>query len=428
MVREKDFEKLFSEKFSDFVETPSEKVWSGIQRKLSISDFFQFSLNSLNIYYVAVTVAGLVGGLLLFNGSEESYSPQDEVQITDTILPELILPENSAQQVHEKSLQIHDESEAIKKSENLRSIRIETPEKKEKIEIVLKDSSVAPEQLSGEIPGKETQSQNQRTAVADFSMSVSEGCGPIKVAFKNISENAIDFKWNFGDGIESNQMNPVYLFNQPGKWIVQLEATDYYGNKSMAYDTVTVKTKPKAQFDFVAESNGFSDAQVYFYNYSKDAVNYFWDFGDGNKSGQMNPTHNYGRRDKYEVKLIAFSNDGCTDTLVVNDIFPDSDYFVRFPSAFSPNPSSPGDGRYSVGDLGNQVFYPVFNGVEHFQIMIFNRSGLKVFESNDIQLGWNGYYRNQLVKPDVYIWRVTGRYRNGKTFEMSGDVTVILRR
>lgn len=428
MAEEKDFEKLFREKFSGFEETPSDHIWHGVQRKLSFSDFFHFSLNSLNIYYVAVAVAGLVGGLILFTGNDEGSFLQDDLQITDTIFPESLFPENSAKEVHEKTLQLNEKSEITEEYKNVRPIRTDTTDKKEEMDIALKGSSVVTEQLTEQIYGKEPQKQTQRIALADFRMSVSEGCGPIKVAFTNHSENAIDFKWNFGDGIESNQMNPVYLFNQPGKWIVQLEARDYYGNVSLAYDTVTVKTKPKAQFEFVAESNGFSDAQVYFYNYSKDAINYLWDFGDGNTSEQMNPTHIYGKKDKYEVKIIAYSNEGCSDTLVLKDIFPDSDYFIRFPSAFSPNPSSPGDGRYSVGDIGNQVFYPVFNGVEDFQIVIFNRAGLKVFESNDIQLGWNGYYRNQLVKPDVYIWRATGRYRNGKPFELSGDVTVILRR
>lgn len=428
MVREKDFEKLFSEKFSEFEETPSDHVWHGVRKKLSISDFFHFSLNSINIYYVAAMLAGLIGGLILFTGSDEGSSSQEELLITDTISPELQLPENSEKEIQGNPLQISEKSGIIEEYKSVGLIRKDIADKKDEIEISLIDNFEVSGQLNENIPEKETHLQAQRTVLADFRMSVSEGCGPIKVAFSNISENAIDFKWNFGDGIESNQMNPVYLFNQPGTWIVQLEATDYFGNVSLAYDTVTVKVRPKAHFEFVAESNGFSDAQVYFYNYSKDAVNYLWDFGDGNISEQMNPTHIYGKKDKYKVKLIVYSNEGCTDTLGLNDIFPDSDYFVRFPSAFSPNPSSPGDGRYSVGDIGNQVFYPVSNGVEDFQIMIFNRAGLKIFESNDIQLGWNGYYRNQLVKPDVYIWRVTGRYRNGKPFELSGDVTVILRR
>jgi hypothetical protein len=71
MAEEKDFEKLFSEKFSEFEETPSDHVWHGVRRKLSISDFFHFSLNSINIYYVAAMLAGLIGGLILFTGSDE---------------------------------------------------------------------------------------------------------------------------------------------------------------------------------------------------------------------------------------------------------------------------------------------------------------------------------------------------------------------
>lgn len=428
MAEEKDFEKLFSEKFSDFTETPSEKVWSGIQRKLSFYDFFHFSVNSLNIYYVAVMLTGLIGGLILLNGNDEKNSLAEEIHITDIVTPESFITEKLPNETTGSEDNIDEKSEITQELKDKRKGKKLAPVKGESFELLTENGKESQEKLTSAIIEDVSQQKTQRIAIADFTVSSSEGCGPTRVEFTNLSENAIDFKWDFGDGIKSNQMNPVYLFTKPGEWIVQLEATDYYGNVSLAYDTITVKTRPKAQFEFVAESNGFSVAQVYFYNYSKDAAYYLWDFGDGNTSEQMNPTHIYGQKDKYAVKLVAYSKEGCTDTLVLNNIFPDSDFFIRFPSAFSPNISSPGDGRYSISDISNQVFFPVWNGVGEYHLQVYNRTGMLMFESNDLQVGWNGYYRNQLVKSDVYIWKVTGKYMNGKPFVLTGDVTVILRR
>jgi len=60
-----------------------------------------------------------------------------------------------------------------------------------------------------------------------------------------------------------------------------------------------------------------------------------------------------------------------------------------------------------------------------FQLKVFNRKGLLLFESKDISIGWDGYYNEQLMKQDVYIWKIRGKFNNGKTFVESGDVTLI---
>ncbi len=51
------------------------------------------------------------------------------------------------------------------------------------------------------------------------------------------------------------------------------------------------------------------------------AVNYQWDFGDGNTSDLLNPSHTYTTNGTYTVRLIVTNSNGCTDTLVkANDV------------------------------------------------------------------------------------------------------------
>ena len=77
-------------------------------------------------------------------------------------------------------------------------------------------------------------------------------------------------------------------------------------------------------------------------------------------------------------------------------------------------------------DSRNDVFHPVIKeDVEEYQLKIFNRSGLLIFESNDINIGWDGYYLQKLMPQGVYVWKVRGRFAKGRSFVEMGDVTLL---
>jgi hypothetical protein len=48
-----------------------------------------------------------------------------------------------------------------------------------------------------------------------------------------------------------------------------------------------------------------------------------------------------------------------------------------------------------------------------------------MFESFDINRGWNGIFDGEPVQYGVYLWRARGRFANGQPFDKSGDVTLI---
>jgi len=64
-------------------------------------------------------------------------------------------------------------------------------------------------------------------------------------------------------------------------------------------------------------------------------------------------------------------------------------------------------------------------GVVEYNLYIYNRWGELMFESKDVDVGWDGYYNGKLCPQDVYIWKVEGKFINGKTFEKTGDVTLL---
>jgi gliding motility-associated-like protein len=90
---------------------------------------------------------------------------------------------------------------------------------------------------------------------------------------------------------------------------------------------------------------------------------------------------------------------------------------INIPNAFSPN-----------GDLLNDVFKVVTTqeNITAFSMMIFSRWGEEVFESHDIDSGWDGKVKGLTAPGDVYPWKITYRIgSDGKETVLHGTVTLI---
>jgi gliding motility-associated-like protein len=86
-----------------------------------------------------------------------------------------------------------------------------------------------------------------------------------------------------------------------------------------------------------------------------------------------------------------------TDTVTIKEYCP---YSLFIPNTFTPN-----------GNSLNEVFYAYGNNIVSFQMFVFDRWGLQVFESNDINHGWNGVYKSHDAQQDVYVWKI--KYKVG---------------
>lgn len=73
-------------------------------------------------------------------------------------------------------------------------------------------------------------------------------------------------------------------------------------------------TPPQSGFSFRQDAE--NQLMVTFTNESQSAVNFQWDFGDGNTSEEADPVNTYSEFDTYTVRLIASDNLGVIDTLI----------------------------------------------------------------------------------------------------------------
>lgn len=174
---------------------------------------------------------------------------------------------------------------------------------------------------------KEQTAEPIRILVADFTPEFSEpdSLGQYDITFINNSENANSYLWDFGDGTNSTENQPVHRYQMGGIYTVRLTAYDAEGNDQIAR-TLEVNHQPKADFEIeTCDSLSFAPCPVRFFNHSVNAALYLWDFGDGTTSTESDPVHHYQRGGTYTVRLIAKSQwgeDKTTKTVYVADAPP----------------------------------------------------------------------------------------------------------
>ena len=113
------------------------------------------------------------------------------------------------------------------------------------------------------------------------------------------------------------------------------------------------------------------------------------------------------------------------DSLFTNQTPTPPQHTIQFPNAFTPNSNGPTNGYYTPGIPNNDVFHPEYKGVVEYHLSIFNRRGELIFESDEINVGWDGYINDRLASQGVYIWKARGRFSNGENFEKFGNVMLI---
>jgi len=131
--------------------------------------------------------------------------------------------------------------------------------------------------------------------------------------FTDRSQNAISFNWDFGDGTNSIEKNPIHTYSTAGIYTVNLTVSNENGiNSKLATINVSEKTVsilPVANFTANATS-GYYPLSVQFTDLSENAVSFKWDFGDGANSIEENPIHTYSTAGKYNVTLMVMNETG----------------------------------------------------------------------------------------------------------------------
>jgi len=249
---------------------------------------------------------------------------------------------------------------------------------------------------------------------ASFTGVELNGCAPIcpeitSTSVVNAPSNIVNYEWRLSDGTIVDGASPVFgdcFDNETGNSIfygLELEVTTNEGCKDVHNEPnyIEVYHNPIANFFYLPENPDVIDPIVTYTNTSSYADFYNWSFTGIGNSTDVNPVIEYpAEPEDYEIELIAITNEGCTDTAWATVEILDRIIFY-VPNTFTPD-----------NDNFNETFQPVFtHGFDpgDFNLLIFNRWGDIVFESNDASIGWDGTYgaeSNRIVRDGTYVWKI----------------------
>ena len=162
----------------------------------------------------------------------------------------------------------------------------------------------------------------------EFRADVTSGTAPLTVQFEDlssVSEDIIEWHWDFGDGEESYEENPVHEYWAAGIYPVSLTIMDSLGNVDTEVKEAFVIVDSDAPLHAEFTSTNRRTSRARFINQSSgDITEYLWDFGDGQTSTAQNPYHRYYTRGIYTVTLTVYGPGGTTHTEVEEDFFTNS--------------------------------------------------------------------------------------------------------
>ncbi|HPE41108.1 MAG TPA: gliding motility-associated C-terminal domain-containing protein [Bacteroidales bacterium] len=94
---------------------------------------------------------------------------------------------------------------------------------------------------------------------------------------------------------------------------------------------------------------------------------------------------------------------------------PDEDKKLFIPKGFTPN----NDGK-------NDLFFVYADWeVDSFEITIYQRGGIIVYKSNDIQQGWDGLFQNMDAPQGAYVYIITYKNQKGDDKMLKGTLNLI---
>lgn len=164
---------------------------------------------------------------------------------------------------------------------------------------------------------------------AIFSPSKTTGCSPMTVTFSNTSPGGTNtYYYDFGDGTlltktDKSTVQHTFITNTVRDFVVKMVAENDCGRDESSY---TIRVAPNTVLpELVVNANekeGCAPFKVNFYNNSRGANLFKYDFGDGatllTRSAPEVVSHTFTKPGTYTIVLTA--SNGCSDTTTTESI------------------------------------------------------------------------------------------------------------
>lgn len=266
------------------------------------------------------------------------------------------------------------------------------------------------------------------TDVAAISMNVVD-CAPVVAGFEfdnniclndcitltdtSVGSTIVSWEWDFGGAVSpttSSLQSPTICFDSVGVFDISLTITSLYGQVSTVTNSITVNVIPTitAEHDTIIELS----QEAVLTAIPSTSGSFEW-IPDDFVECPTCATTTASPIDSTMYTVHFVDDNGCkaqSQVLVLVN-FREG---VGVPTAFSPN-----------GDGMNDILYVKGIGLASVNLMVYNRYGELVFETNDQEVGWDGTYNNRAESNGVFTWVLQYAFVNGKRGIQKGNTTLI---
>ena len=138
--------------------------------------------------------------------------------------------------------------------------------------------------------------------------------------------DTLSYIWSFSSRPEGSAAalssqtiaEPTFVVDAVGDYVLELVVEDGYGGADRDRMTVTAHAPPMANFAYSPSQSTTWDT-IQYVDQSSDSdgtiVDWSWNFGDGERSNERNPTHRYWNPGTYSVVLQVTDEWGLTDSI-----------------------------------------------------------------------------------------------------------------
>jgi gliding motility-associated-like protein len=263
------------------------------------------------------------------------------------------------------------------------------------------------------------------TPSAVFSAQNTVGCPMLCVKFINNSTigngNIVTNQWIFGDNSSPDYTkNPTHCYST-GDYNVTLKVVSDSGciSSSTLPNLVKVHLTPVANFNITPNEIELTTPLIEVEDMSVGASSVKYIFDDGTIKSTRDFSHLFNTLDARTVAIRQTVSNvhGCMDS-IIKAVSIKQAYTIYIPNAFTPNSDGLNDGFKAEGV-----------GIAQFKLQVFDRWGKMIFESDDINKGWDGSVNGKgdagTTKSDVYVWKAEVVDVLKERHSMIGHVTLL---
>lgn len=253
---------------------------------------------------------------------------------------------------------------------------------------------------------------DKKCEIADFNL--------LNISDTTMTQSVI---WNVSNGLTSSNIDTLSVQGlTAGSYDVQLIVTSPQGciDSTTFYNFLIVHPQPVSLFKFSPNPVYMFNTQVSLTSYSTGAASYIWNIEQGSPSFSQleNPTTQFpdGETGEYYVSLEVTSEFGCKDTSV-QKIVVMPEVLIYAPNTFTPD-----------NDEHNQHWGIHIEGIDvsDFNLLIFNRWGEIIWESNDPSGTWDGTYNGSIIPQGTYSWIIRAKdLLNDGKYEFNGYINIL---